>query len=101
LIGTFVGDSITEGVLIDESYRKTESDQLNRVYQGDVIATYTYLTAQNLNHEPIFMGYGAVGITHGDCGSVQKVADAYPYCYCGAPIAHDSADYTNKAPITL
>ena len=89
----FVGDSITEGVLIDESYMKNEVDQLNRVYQDDVTATYAYLTAQNLNLEPIFMGYGAVGITHGGCGSVPKVVDAYPYCYCGAPITHDSADY--------
>lgn len=39
----FVGDSITEGVLIDAPCVKgTQDDMLNRVYQDDVTATYAY-----------------------------------------------------------
>jgi len=89
----FVGDSITEGVLIDESYKVSPLNHLNRPYQDDVTATYAYLTAKNLNLEPIFMGYGAVGATKSGCSSVPRASDAYPYCYSGAPISHPSADF--------
>lgn len=88
----FIGDSITEGVLIDASYSPHANDQLNRVYQDDVTATYAYLTAQELDLCPIFMGYGATGLTHGGCGSVPKAIEAYPFCYHGAPANHN-ADY--------
>lgn len=88
----FVGDSITEGVLVDASYNPHSNDQLNRPYQDDVTATYAYLTAQNLNLRPIFMGYGATGLTHGGCGSVPKAIEAYPYCYNNAPY-NPEADY--------
>jgi len=88
----FVGDSITEGVLVDASYNPNSNDQLNRPYQDDVTATYAYLTAQNLNMNPIFMGYGATGLTHGGCGSVPKAIEAYPYCYNNAPY-NPEADY--------
>ena len=81
----FVGDSITEGVLIDANYNPHSNDQHNRVYQDDVTATYAYLTAQNLNLHPVFMGYGATGLTHGGCGSVPRAIEAYPYCYHNAP----------------
>lgn len=89
----FIGDSITEGVLVDESYRKYEFDQYNRPFQDDVTATYAYLTAQNLNLEPIFMGYGACGITRDGCGSVPKAVEAYPFCYNNAPTKYASPDY--------
>ena len=88
----FIGDSITEGVLIDASYNPHLNDQHNRVYQDDVTATYAYLTAQNLDLCPIFMGYGATGLTRGGCGSVPKAIEAYPFCYHEAPISH-KADY--------
>lgn len=63
----FIGDSITEGVLIDTDYcEKTrpafELDQLNRPYQDDSCATWAWLTAEALNYRPMIMGYGAVGI---------------------------------------
>jgi len=88
----FVGDSITEGVLIDASYNPHTNDQHNRVYQDDVTATYAYLTAQNLGLRPIFMGYGATALTHGGCGGVPRAIEAYPFCYQNAPISHH-ADY--------
>ena len=65
----FVGDSITEGVLIDMDYPLPGDpisyiDQNNRVWQDDVCATYAWLTAEAMTMRPIMMGYGAVGATY-------------------------------------
>ncbi len=82
----FVGDSITEGVLIDDGCRPyPDDDQMNRPSQDDVTAGYAWLTAEALDMRPIMMGYGAVGVTHGGCGGVPKAADAYPFCFEGMP----------------
>ena len=90
----FVGDSITEGVLIDEFCRPFgEDDQPNRPSQDDVTATYAWLTAQALHLRPLFMGYGAVGLTQSGQGSVPAVGKAYPYCFDGMPVRYPSPDY--------
>jgi hypothetical protein len=89
----FVGDSITEGVLIDPFRKVSLSDQHNRPWQDDVTATYAWLTADALNLRPFFMGYGAVGNTHGGCGSVPKTAEAYPFNFEGSPVNYPSCDY--------
>ena len=92
----FVGDSITEGVLIDADYAEKPAytwDQHNRVYQDDVTATYGWLTAEALNLRPVMMGYGAVGATRGGCGGVVKAASAYPFVYDGVPYAGEAPDY--------
>lgn len=90
----FIGDSITEGVLVDEEYRvNSDNDQMNRPFQDDVTATYAYLTAQALNLEPLIMGYGGVGLTRGGCGSVPRVGMAYKYCYNGYPTDMPEPDY--------
>ncbi len=75
----FIGDSITEGVLIDAFRNPRKIEQKNRVYQDDSTATYAYLTATALGMKPHIMGYGAVGITKTGCGSVPKAIDSYPY----------------------
>ena len=90
----FVGDSITEGVLIDADCKANIVDQRNRPYQDDVTATYAYLTAEALGLRPIFMGYGAVGITRSGCGSVPDVATAYPWCFHGVRAAVGHPEYT-------
>ena len=95
----FVGDSITEGVLIDVDYHEgapreaSYIDPLNRCYQDDVCATYAWLTAEKLNLRPIFMGYGAVGTTHGGMGMVPAAATAYPFNFEGSPISHNPSDF--------
>lgn len=90
----FVGDSITEGVLIDEFYRVDGwDDQDNRPYQDDVTATYAYLTAKALGLRDLHMGYGAVGVTRAGCGDVPKAREAYPYCFEGAPVTYAHPDY--------
>lgn len=90
----FVGDSITEGVLIDEHYAPIiPNGQKNRPYQDDVLATYAATAARILNLEPIFAGYGAVGATKSGCGEVPPAAEMYPYCYDKMPISHKPCDF--------
>jgi lysophospholipase L1-like esterase len=78
-----VGDSITEGVLIDVECGEAMED---RPYQDDSTATYAWLTTENLGLRHYHMGYGAVGTTKSGCGAVPKAAEAYPYCFEDAPI---------------
>lgn len=78
-----VGDSITEGVLIDVECGEAMED---RPYQDDSTATYAWLTTENLGLRHYHMGYGAVGTTKSGCGAVPKAAESYPYCFEGAPI---------------
>ncbi len=93
----FVGDSITEGVLIDmDSYKggtwKEYIDQHNRRFQDDACATYAWLTAEALDLRPIVMGYGAVGVTKSGQGAVPPAGEAYLYNFDGSPITHAPAD---------
>lgn len=88
----FVGDSITEGVLIDESLQHYSIETMNRVYQDDSTATYAFLTSQMLNLRPIVTGYSATGITKSGCGAVPNAITTYPRCFHNAPISHRS-DY--------
>lgn len=88
----FIGDSITEGVLIDEPYQKYHT-LWDRVFEDDATATYAWLTAEALNLRPIIMGYGAVGTTKAGCGSVPKVYDAYPFFSHENPCPSAEADY--------
>ena len=86
-----IGDSITEGVLIDTDYCEGthaafETDQLNRPYQDDSCATWAWLTAEALNCRPLIMGYGAVGVTRSGQGRVPAAQEAYPYFFDGAPL---------------
>lgn len=96
----FVGDSITEGVLIDTDFGEglhkrldTYIDQEFRCNQDDVCATYAWLTAEALNLRPVFMGYGAVGATRSGCGKVPDAATAYPFNYDGSPVTRPTPDY--------
>lgn len=93
----FVGDSITEGVLIDTDYYADGEpasyiDMLTRVYQDDVCATYAWLTAEALQLRPIFMGYGAVGVTHAGQGKVPAAPLSYLYNFEGSPISRPEPD---------
>jgi lysophospholipase L1-like esterase len=87
----FVGDSITEGVLIDTDCG--EDCQATRVYQDDVCATYAWLTAERLGLEPRFMGFGGVGVTKGGMGGVPKASLAYPFVYDKCPLNEPEPDF--------
>lgn len=88
----FVGDSITEGVLIDEALGEGK-EWFGRPYQDDAMAGYAWLTAEALGLEPLIMGYGSVGVTKGGCGGVPKACEAYPFCYDNAAISYKNPDY--------
>lgn len=89
----FVGDSITEGVLVDDGYEYYADEADNRPYVDDSCGTYAWQTAENLNLRPIICGYGAVGTIRTGCGSVPPVGTSYPYCFDGAPIECGHPDY--------
>lgn len=87
----FVGDSITEGILVD--LITGEEGWEAGPYQNDAMATYAWQAADILEMTPLLMGYGSVGVTKGGNGGVPKAAEAYPWCYNGAPASRGTADY--------
>lgn len=90
----FVGDSITEGVLVDAHYSPIlPHGQADRPYQDDVLGTYAAIAADELDLEPVFAGYGAVGATKSGCGNVPPAAEMYPYCYDGHPKTHKPCNF--------
>ncbi len=95
----FVGDSITEGVLIDADFNPGELPLQNqmdctwRVWQDDSTATYAWLTAEAFDLRPIFMGYGAVGVTKSGNGNVPAAPVSYLCNFENSPITHERADY--------
>lgn len=90
----FLGDSITEGVLVDYyRYHPKSQDQDNRVYQDDATATYAWLTAEALGLRHYHLGFGATGLTRAGNGGAPKCGEAYPYCFESAPVGYDHPDF--------
>ncbi len=93
----FIGDSITEGVLVDCDYNefahfRYDIEQQNFPYMTDACATYAWLTAEALDLRPCIMGFGAVGVTKGGQGKVPAATEAYPYNFDGSPITRKKPD---------
>ncbi len=88
----FIGDSITEGILVSED-KVYDNGELNRPWEDDATSTYAWLFAEAMNLRPYPMGYGSVGVTRGGNGNVPKAAEAYPYNFEGSPVAYPSCDY--------
>ena len=92
----FIGDSITEGILIDADYDEKPAnlmdDQFNRPYQDDNCATYAALTAEKLNLRAQYQAYGAVGFTRSGSGSVPRAGLIFPYVYDGVAYAGEKPD---------
>lgn len=79
----FIGDSITEGILIHPEQTPYNENFKDRVYQDDVTRTYAWLIAKHFNLRPAFCAYGAVGMTKSGSGDVPKASEAYPWCVEG------------------
>lgn len=90
---TFIGDSITEGVLIYPKQSPNGDKNYDRVFQDDVTRTYAWQVAKSCNLRPTFCGYGAVGLTKGGSGGVPKVLESYPYCVDGVACDVGNPDY--------
>ncbi len=91
----FVGDSITEGVLIDADFdtvMPSPIDQFNRPYQDDAAAAYGCLTARRLNMRYMAQAYGATGMTRTGCGSVPRCGLTYEYVFDGVPYTGEKPD---------
>ena len=88
----FIGDSITEGILIDAECVYF-GDHRDLVYINDSTATYAWLTAEELNLRPVIMGYGAEGAQRTGNGNVPPVTEAYPFYSDGCPRKGTDADY--------
>lgn len=87
----FVGDSITEGVFVDEALGDGLSWE-GRPYQDDVTATYAWTVAQALDLDPIISAYGGVGVCEKGC-EVPPAPYMYPYCYEKEPIPYRNPNY--------
>lgn len=85
----FIGDSITEGVLVDGERENTPEQFL---YLNDSLAGYAWLTAKELNMRPVTMGYGRLGTTREGNGGVPPVEQAYPFYFQGHPMPCANAD---------
>lgn len=89
----FLGDSITEGVLLDDEYHVYSDDFHNRPYKDDACATYAWLTAENLNLRPYIVGFGGMGVLNIGNASVPKASEVYPYNFYESPVDYQAPDY--------
>lgn len=89
----FIGDSITEGILIDELIKVFDEYFSNAIYSNDATGTYAFKLAKLLNVRPYIMGFGCLGITRGGNGNVPKIIESYPYNFKNSPVTYDSPDY--------
>lgn len=79
----FIGDSITEGILIHPEQTPYKENFMDRVYQDDVTRTYAWIVSKHFNLRPTFCAYGAVGMTKSGSGEVPKFNESYPWCVEG------------------
>lgn len=86
-----IGDSITEGVLVETDYTDV-ADYHERVYQDDACATYAWICAEKLNMIPRPIGFGAVGTLKSGSGEVPNVIESYGYVYDGCANEEQKAD---------
>ncbi|MBR5444611.1 MAG: hypothetical protein IKV57_00715 [Clostridia bacterium] len=90
----FLGDSITEGISIDNNGKYTRyGSHLDMVFWDDSTAGYAWLTAEALNLRPILMGYGCLGTTREGAGGIPPVCQSYPYTIEGCPMESANADF--------
>jgi len=80
----YVGDSITEGVLV---LGGTVSQPSNNAAHLD----YTHLSASALNCDPIIVAYGATGAVNGGNGGVPATKDNLFYYKSGFPVVIDES----------
>ena len=89
----FIGDSITEGIAIDDNPDSYYANEGSIIYSGDSTAGYAWLTAEKLNLRPYIMCYGGLSITRFGNGNVPNVRNSYPFYSDGCPMESINADY--------
>jgi len=91
LILEVIGDSITEGVLVEVA-NTDEGNYHERVFQDDTCSTYAWKCAERLNMRPRPIGFGAVGTLKSGSGEVPNVLDSYGFIFDGCPCEEEKAD---------
>jgi lysophospholipase L1-like esterase len=79
----FLGDSITEGVLVQAGGKGP--DKATWSWQTDATHSYACLTAIALSADWRQVGFGATGLAHGGSGGAKGALDSFDYFYADCP----------------
>ncbi|MGD0781381.1 MAG: GDSL-type esterase/lipase family protein [Candidatus Aminicenantales bacterium] len=82
----YLGDSITEGVLVSASGDPELWTRENWPQYGDGRCTWAYQSALRVGAEPRLAGFGRLGLTISGNGGVPPAIHSFPFIYAGAPI---------------
>jgi lysophospholipase L1-like esterase len=82
----YVGDSITEGVLVLFSGPQTARERERWPQYSDGRRTWAYQSALALGAEPRIAGFGRLGLTINGNGGVPPGSYSFPFIYSGVPI---------------
>jgi GDSL-like Lipase/Acylhydrolase family len=77
----FLGDSITEGVLVGSPI----PNRGTWAWQTDALRSWPFLTATNLGAVRRQVGFGATGLAHGGSGGAPGALDSFNFFYAGCP----------------
>jgi len=83
----FVGDSMTEGILVHKPQAGKGWTDF-----ADSRLTYAFRVAEALGAEPRIIGFGAQGVVRPGNGGVPPAGLAYPFAYDGVPAKDAPAD---------
>ncbi len=89
----FIGDSITEGVAVDELADKFYADKHAPLHTNDSSADYAYVASRILNFRPYTMGYGRLGVCTLGNGDIPPVINSYGFYSDNEPMDSINADY--------
>jgi lysophospholipase L1-like esterase len=77
----FLGDSITEGVLV----QKVRPGKTSWAWQTDALDSHACKTAMLLGAAWRQVGFGATGLAHGGSGGAPGALDSFNFFYAGCP----------------
>jgi len=79
----FLGDSITEGVLVQA--KGLGPGKTSWAWQTDALHSYACRTAMAMNAAWRQVGFGATGLVHGGSGGSKGALDSFNYFYADCP----------------
>ena len=82
----YLGDSITEGILVLPTGTRESWSQENWPQYSDGRRTWAYQSALSVEAEPRIVGFGRLGLTINANGGVPPAIYSFPYIYSGVPI---------------
>jgi lysophospholipase L1-like esterase len=82
----YLGDSITEGVLVNKPSTEEKSNRGGWPRFSDGRQTWAYQSALIVGAEPRTVGFGRLGLTVNANGGVRPAIQSFPFIYEGVPI---------------